>query len=65
MTDETFESTPTRPRARAALRFATAFLVGLILAMALGVGALYAYDQQYQGRRHLRYDKEAANTAPR
>ncbi|HEU5204975.1 MAG TPA: VanW family protein [Candidatus Limnocylindrales bacterium] len=50
MTDETFEPTTTRPRPRAALRFAIAFLVGLIAAMALGVGALYAYDQQYQGR---------------
>ena len=50
MTDETFEPTTTRPRPRAALRFATAFLVGLIAAMALGVGALYAYDQQYQNR---------------
>jgi len=50
MTDETFEPTTNRPRPRAALRFAIAFLVGLIAAMALGVGALYAYDQQYQGR---------------
>ena len=37
-----------RPSAR--LRFGVAFLVGLIPAMALGVGALYAYDQQYVGR---------------
>jgi hypothetical protein len=50
MTDEIFEPTTTRPRPRAALRFAIAFLVGLIAAMALGVGALYAYDQQYPGR---------------
>lgn len=50
MTDEIFEPTPTGPRPRAALRFAIAFLVGLILAMAVGVGALYAYDQQYTGR---------------
>ena len=50
MTEETFEPTTNRPRPRAALRFAIAFLVGLIAAMALGVGALYAYDQQYQGR---------------
>jgi vancomycin resistance protein YoaR len=50
MTDETYELTPTRPRPRAALRFAVAFLVGLIAALALGAGALYAYDQQYAGR---------------
>ena len=50
MTDETFEPTTTGPHPRAALRFGIAFLVGLIAAMALGVGALYAYDQQYQGR---------------
>ena len=37
-----------RPSAR--LRFAVAFLVGLILALGLGTGALYAYDQQYSGR---------------
>jgi len=50
MTDETFEPTTTRPRPSAGLRFGIAFLVGLIAAMALGVGVLYAYDQQYQGR---------------
>jgi vancomycin resistance protein YoaR len=50
MTDETYELTPTKPRPRAALRFAVAFLVGLIAALALGAGALYAYDQQYAGR---------------
>ena len=37
-----------RPSAR--LRFAVAFLVGLILALGVGTGALYAYDQQYAGR---------------
>jgi vancomycin resistance protein YoaR len=50
MTNETYELTPTKPRPRAALRFAVAFLVGLIAALALGAGALYAYDQQYTGR---------------
>ena len=50
MTDETYELTPSKPRPRAALRFAVAFLVGLIAALALGAGALYAYDQQYTGR---------------
>jgi vancomycin resistance protein YoaR len=31
-------------------RFAIAFLVGLLAAMAIGAGALYAYDQRYVGR---------------
>jgi vancomycin resistance protein YoaR len=39
---------PRRPSGR--VRFLVAFLVGLLAAMALGVGALYAYDQQYVGR---------------
>ena len=39
-----------RRTSSAALRFGVAFLVGLIAAMALGAGALYAYDQQYVGR---------------
>ena len=37
-----------RPSSR--VRFALAFLVGLLLALAVGVGAMYAYDQQYVGR---------------
>lgn len=37
-------------RASARTRFFVAFLAGLIAAMALGVGAMYAYDQQYAGR---------------
>ena len=37
-----------RPSGR--LRFAVAFIVGLLLATIVGVGALYAYDQQYIGR---------------
>jgi vancomycin resistance protein YoaR len=39
---------PRRPSPR--LRFAVAFLVGLVLASVAGAGALYAYDQQYLGR---------------
>jgi vancomycin resistance protein YoaR len=39
-----------RRRSSIALRFGVAFLIGLLAAMALGVGALYAYDQQYVGR---------------
>jgi vancomycin resistance protein YoaR len=32
------------------VRFLVAFLVGLLAALAIGVGALYAYDRQYVGR---------------
>ena len=42
--------TPDVARPSTRLRFAVAFLVGLLAAMALGVGALYAYDRQYIGR---------------
>lgn len=35
---------------RLRLRFGVAFLVGLIATLALGAGALYAFDQQYAGR---------------
>jgi len=48
------ESAPTtaipRPRRRVGLRFAIAFLAGLLAALALGAGALYGYDRQYDGR---------------
>ncbi len=37
-------------RSSTRLRFAVAFLIGLIASMAIGVGALYAYDRQYVGR---------------
>ena len=37
-----------RPSGR--LRFAVAFLVGLLLATIIGAGAMYAYDQQYVDR---------------
>ena len=50
MIDEPIEPTPARRRPRAAVRFGVAFLVGMIAALALGVGVLYAYDQQYTGR---------------
>jgi vancomycin resistance protein YoaR len=50
MTFETYEPAPAPRRPRAAVRFGVAFLVGLIAALALGAGALYAYDQQYTGR---------------
>jgi vancomycin resistance protein YoaR len=38
------------PRRHGRTRFAVAFLVGLIAALALGAGALYAFDRQYTGR---------------
>ena len=41
---------PTRRTSRLLPRFAIAFLLGLIAVLGIGVGALYAYDQQYQGR---------------
>ena len=49
MIEPTFDGhRPRRPSAR--LRFTVAFLVGLLLALGVGAGALYAYDQQYTGR---------------
>jgi len=42
--------TPDARRPSTRVRFAVAFLAGLIAAMALGVGAMYAYDRQYAGR---------------
>jgi vancomycin resistance protein YoaR len=42
-------TTPPRGR-RTKLRFAVAFLIGLVATMALGAGAMYAFDQQYAGR---------------
>ena len=37
-----------RPSIR--VRFGVAFLIGLLIATAIGVGSLYAYDRQYDGR---------------
>jgi hypothetical protein len=42
--------TPETRRSSVRLRFAVAFLVGLLAALGIGAGALYAYDQQYTGR---------------
>ena len=51
MTDTSTNEASRRPRRRRlGLRFTFAFLAGLLAAMALGVGALYGYDQQYEGR---------------
>ena len=41
---------PPRRRRRLALRFGVSFLVGFLLAVGVGVGALYAWGQQYAGR---------------
>ena len=38
------------PRRRTRTRFFVAFLAGLIAVLAIGVGALYAFDQQFSGR---------------
>ena len=38
------------PRHRARSRFFVAFLIGLIAALAVGAGALYAFDREYTGR---------------
>ena len=35
---------------RTVVRFAAAFLAGLLAATAIGAGALYAFDRQYEGR---------------
>jgi vancomycin resistance protein YoaR len=49
--DFTPEPPTKRPRRRRslALRFTVAFVLGLLLAVGLGAGALYAWGQQYQG----------------
>lgn len=43
---------PARPRRRRSLflRFGVAFVLGVLLALGVGVGALYAWAQQYDGR---------------
>ena len=49
-TPERTVPTPGTRRPSARLRFGVAFLVGLVLTLGLGAGAMYAYDQQYTGR---------------
>jgi vancomycin resistance protein YoaR len=46
------EDAPAPPRRRRslALRFGAAFVLGILLAVAIGTGALYAWGQQYDGR---------------
>jgi vancomycin resistance protein YoaR len=43
-------SAPSRRRPSLALRFGISFVVGVLLAVAIGAGALYAWGQQYEGR---------------
>jgi vancomycin resistance protein YoaR len=46
------DAKPSRPRRRRslALRFGVSFVLGLLLAVAVGVGAMYAWATQYEGR---------------
>jgi vancomycin resistance protein YoaR len=41
---------PRRRRRSLALRFGVSFVLGLLLAIGIGTGALYAWGQQYEGR---------------
>src|SRR5215204_1868572 len=50
MLDDRFDPTPRGRRPSARFRFFVAFLVGVMAVLALGTGAIYAYDQQYTGR---------------
>ena len=49
-TTETIPPTVAKSRPSARLKFLVAFLASLIVALAVGAGAIYAYDQQYQGK---------------
>jgi vancomycin resistance protein YoaR len=48
--NETTLELPPAPRRRAWLRFGVAFLVGLVAAMAIGAGGLYAFGAHYTDR---------------
>ena len=48
--DQELTAHPPARRRRTLLRFVVAFLVGLVAAMAIGAGGLYAFDQQYIDR---------------
>ncbi len=41
---------PTARRSSVRVRFAAAFLAGLLVVLGVGAGVMYAYDQQYAGR---------------
>lgn len=49
-TTDTVALSEVAPRGTRRVRFLAAFLAGLIAVLALGAGALYAYDRQYEGR---------------
>ncbi len=49
-TTETIETSHEVRHSSAGLRFLVAFIIGLVAAAVIGVGALYAYDQRYSGR---------------
>ncbi|HKG18115.1 MAG TPA: hypothetical protein VKB00_00135, partial [Candidatus Limnocylindrales bacterium] len=50
LTPDAAAPTVSLPRPRGRARFVVAFLVGLIAALAIGAGALYAFDRSYAGR---------------
>jgi vancomycin resistance protein YoaR len=50
LSDDTAPAASDSRRTSMRVRFALAFGVGLVVTLLLGVGALYAYDQQYTGR---------------
>jgi vancomycin resistance protein YoaR len=50
LSDDTAPAAATSRGTSLRLRFALAFGIGLVVALLVGVGALYAYDQQYTGR---------------
>ena len=49
-TTEAIETSHEVRHSSAGLRFLVAFIIGLVAAAVIGVGALYAYDQRYSGR---------------
>ncbi len=49
-TTETVALPEVSPRGARRVRFLAAFVAGLIAVLALGAGALYAFDRQYEGR---------------
>ena len=50
MTGSELPARPRRRRRSLALRFGVSFVLGLLLAVGVGAGALYAWGQQYEGR---------------
>ena len=49
-TEPAIEATSPRRRRSLALRFGVSFVLGFLLMLGIGAGALYAWDQQYAGR---------------